>query len=83
MNEKRVFSDKEVQERIKELNVVLIAADLSKNDEQIAKDLGRTDRTQIPVNLIYPADPKEPAILLEEIISPADALKALDLVAKK
>jgi len=82
LNEKRVFSDKRVQERIKELDVALVAADLTKNDERIAKDLDRADRSQIPVNLVYPADPDEPGILLEELITPDDALKALDLVSK-
>jgi len=83
LNEKRVFSDERVLERIKELDVVLVAADLTKNDERLAKDLDRVDRKQIPVNLIYPADPKQPAVLLEELITPDDALKALNLVAKK
>lgn len=82
MNEKRVFSDKRVQERLKELDVALVVADLTRNDKRIARDLGRADRSQIPVNLVYPTDPDAPAILLEELITPDDALKALDLVAQ-
>jgi hypothetical protein len=34
----------------------------------------------IPVNLVYPADPSKPAILLEELVSPEDALEALEAV---
>ncbi len=47
-------------------------------EERIARDLARSNRSVIPVNLVYPPNyPEEPAILLEELISPADALKAL------
>lgn len=64
-----------------ELGVALVAADFTDKDEQIAKDLSRTNRFNIPVNLIYPADyPKRPAILLEEVISPRDVLRALERV---
>ena len=50
-----------------------------KEDQTKTKDLARADRRIIPVNLVYPADyPNSPAILLEELISPNDALRALD-----
>ena len=47
------------------------------DDEVIFRDLERADRVSIPVNLVYPADPTKPAILLEELIGPDDALLAL------
>jgi hypothetical protein len=65
-----------VLDRIRELNVLMVAADMSQTNETISKDLLRADR----VNLVYPADPAAPAILLEELITPEDALKALDRV---
>lgn len=47
-------------------------------EERIAADLKRVDRTIIPVNLIYPPNyPQEPAILLESLFGPSDALKVL------
>ncbi len=47
-------------------------------EERIAKDLKRADQVIIPVNLVYPHNyPEEPAILLDALISPADALKVL------
>lgn len=58
----------------------MVVADMTDNDEVIARDLERADRYNIPVNLIYPADPDQPAILLEELISPDDALLALERV---
>ena len=58
----------------------MVVADLTDNDEVIFRDLERADRVSIPVNLVYPADPTKPAILLEELISPDDALLALDRI---
>ena len=56
----------------------MVVVDNTDFEERIAKDLSRVDRVQIPVNLIYPPNyPEEPAVLLEELISPDDALKAL------
>ena len=47
-------------------------------EERISKDLERADQKAIPVNIIYPPNyPAEPAVLLNELISPADALKVL------
>ena len=53
---------------------------MTNNDEVIAADLERADRYNIPVNLIYPSDPAEPAILLEELVTPEDALEALSRI---
>ena len=75
-------------QKLKELDVVVVAADISDNfgkySDAIKKDLARAEgRVTIPVNMIYPPNyPAEPAILLEELISPADALEALSRVAR-
>lgn len=51
-------------------------------DQTMIKELDRTDRKNIPVNIIYPADyPNRPAILLEENIWADDALEALERIA--
>jgi thiol:disulfide interchange protein len=61
--------------------VKLIVADMTKTDERISKDLARSDRRQIPVNLIYPPNyPEEPAILLEGLVFASDALKVLERI---
>jgi thiol:disulfide interchange protein len=78
VNEKRVFSNAEVIEKLEQLNVELVVVDDTLREERIARDLKRADRSILPVNLIYPPNyPEEPAILLEELISPDDALKVL------
>lgn len=52
-------------------------------NEQVYKtDLARAERNNIPVNLVYPADyPNRPAILLEELFGPNQALQALEQIA--
>jgi len=78
INEGRVFSNQDVKDKLKELGVKLVVADMTERDQSISKDLKRADRAQIPVNLVYPSTyPNEPAILLEGLFSPGDALKAL------
>ena len=61
----------------------MVVVDNTKVEERIAEDLDRAGRKIIPVNLIYPPNyPEEPAILLEELISPDDALLALKRMEK-
>lgn len=51
------------------------------NEQIYTTDLARADRRNIPVNILYPADyPKRPAIMLEELISPKQALAALQRI---
>ena len=55
-----------------------VVVDDTLKEERISKDLERADQKLIPVNIIYPPNyPAEPAVLLNELISPADALKVL------
>ncbi len=60
-----------------------VVVDNTMKDERISKDLERADQKAIPVNIIYPPSyPAEPAVLLNELISPADALKVLARMEK-
>ncbi|MDA7597638.1 hypothetical protein N8813_01795 [bacterium] len=67
---------------MKELNVVLIKADATKPSEAIDYDLFRFNRSNLPVNVIVPADPDQPLIMMPELISPKQALKALEIAAE-
>ncbi len=78
MNESRVFSNKKVLDRLKELNVLLIKADNTDRLQTIDDDLKRYGRASLPVNIIAPADPEAPVILMPEVFGPADALEALE-----
>ncbi len=78
-----MFSNKEVIAKLKELNVKLVKADNTNANPEINADLDRFKRSNLPVNIIAPADPDQPLILMPEIIGPEDALKALELAAGK
>ena len=75
LNATLLRNDADVLAKLDELGVELIVVDDTLREERIATDLKRADRTVIPVNLIYPPNyPEEPAILLESLFSPEDAL---------
>lgn len=76
-----MFSSQAVLAKIEELGVELVKVDMTGNEEIYTADLARADRRNIPVNLLYPADyPARPAIMLEELISPNQALEALERI---
>jgi thiol:disulfide interchange protein len=67
---------------LKELDVLVVIADGTNGDEIIKRDLARANRKSLPTNLIYPADPNQPAIMLPEVLSPDVVIKALRTAAK-
>jgi|TARA_B110000908_G_C10032234_1_gene347946 thiol:disulfide interchange protein len=82
VNESRVFSNKEILAKLKELNVLLIKADNTKRLQTISDDFPRYGRVALPVNVIAPADPNAPVIVMPEVFGPEEALKALEEAAK-
>ncbi len=76
-NKIAIFSSQEVIDLVKEHDIELIKVDMTLNDPVKKEDLARADRQIIPVNLVYPANPARPAVLLEEAITSSQALKAL------
>jgi thiol:disulfide interchange protein len=77
-----VFSDKEVLDKLEELDVLLIQADDTNNDPQITLDLRRYGRVGLPTNLIAPADPDKPLIIMPQSFGPKEALQALEQASK-
>lgn len=78
-----MFSNAEVLAKLEELDVELIVCDDTKREPRHSAEIGRCDRTLLPVNLIYPPNyPQEPAILIDALFSPADALKVLGRMEK-
>jgi len=73
-----VFSNQEVLDRLKELDVMLVQADNTAREQVINDDLARFGRNNLPTNIIFPADPDAPAIILPELLDPATALEALE-----
>lgn len=53
------------------------------SDKVISKEIARTEQQNLPVNLIYPPNyPLEPAIMLNELVTPKDVLKVLERMEK-
>lgn len=73
-----MFSNEKVLERLEELNVILIKADKTQESPEIDADLARFGRFGLPVNLVYPADPEAPPIIMPETITAEKALEALE-----
>ena len=73
-----MFSNQKVLDRLEELNVLLIKADNTDRLQSINDDLKRYGRANLPVNIIAPADPDAPVILMPEFFGPNEALEALE-----
>ena len=78
-----MFSSDAVNTLLKEFNVLVVTADNTDGDELIKQDLDRADRKSLPTNIIYPADPAKPAIMLPEYLTPDIVIKALKVAAGK
>lgn len=72
-----MFSSDKVNQALRDLNVLVVTADHTDGDPVVKKDLARADRKSLPTNLIYPADPSKPAIMLPEYLTPDIVLEAL------
>lgn len=73
-----MFSNQKVLDKLKELDVVLIKVDNTAREQRITDDLARFGRSALPTNLVYPAKPEAPPIIMPEVISASDALEALE-----
>ncbi|MEM6884828.1 MAG: protein-disulfide reductase DsbD domain-containing protein [Verrucomicrobiota bacterium] len=75
-NKALVFSDPQIIERFKELDIATLKADWTNNDPAITRELANFSRTAIPFNLIYRPGQAEP-LILPEILTPGIVLNAL------
>ena len=74
VNEKVTFSSSEVQQAIKDLDIITIKADWTSRDEKITNALAQFGRNSVPLYVYFPGENKEP-ILLPEIITPGIVLE--------
>ena len=80
-----MFSSQKVLDRLKELDVLLVKADNTEADPAINADLeryGENGRSNLPVNIIVPADPEKPLIVMPEFFGAEEALAAIEEAAK-
>lgn len=69
VNEKTVLSNSAVQDKLKELNVVKMRADWTRQDPDITKLLSKFGRAGVPLYVIFPAGKAESPIVLPEVIT--------------
>ena len=76
-----MFSSDAVESILTKYNVLVVTADNTDGDPIIKRDMDRADRKSLPTNLIYPADPSRPAIMLPEYLTPDIVIKAIESAA--
>lgn len=57
---------------------MLIKADNTNRLQTINDDLKRYNRANLPVNIVAPANPDAPVIIMPEFFGPEEALQALE-----
>lgn len=78
-----MFSSDAVESILTKYNVLVVTADNTDGDAIIKRDMDRADRKSLPTNLIYPADPSRPAIMLPEYLTPDIVIKAIESAARQ
>jgi len=77
-NEKFVLNTSAVREAMQRLGVVPFKADFTSFDPEIQKDLARFGRSGVPMYVVIPAGKPDEPILLDEVITSASVIAALE-----
>lgn len=67
-----------VAKRLKEINAVALLADYTRFPPRMTEELNRYGRAGVPLVLVYPPDPAQPALVLPEALTPGMVLDALN-----
>jgi thiol:disulfide interchange protein DsbD len=67
-----------VAKRLKEINAVALLADYTRFPPRMTEELNRYGRAGVPLVLVYPANPAQPALVLPEALTPGMVLDALN-----
>lgn len=82
VNEKTVIATQPVKDKFKELDVVTMKADWTKQNPEISSLLQKFGRSGVPLYVIFPAKDPEHPIILPEVITQNLVLEKLDLAGK-
>lgn len=82
INEKRIFSDPKVMQRLVDAKVVLLEADLTDHDPEVSEELRKYGRLTTPTDLVFSKNPSLPPVILSEFFTVKEALKAIDEVTR-
>ena len=75
---KPALESSSVRKKIQELHAVALLGDYTAFPDRITDELNRFGRAGVPLVLVYPANSKEPPIVLPEALTKFTILKALD-----
>ena len=76
VNERAVLNRGDVRRRLRDSGIVLVRADWTKHDEDIASALSELGRSGVPTYVFYL--PGQPALVLPEVLTPSVVLGPLD-----
>ena len=77
-----VLSAPDLCKTLKELGVVKMKADWTKNDANITQELKKFGRNSVPLYLLYGTNPDQPPVILPQVLTPDIVRNALDQLKK-
>lgn len=81
-NKKTALETKQVRRLIREMNVVPLKADFTRENPAIKADLERYQRNGVPLNIILPAGKPDQAIVLPEVLTKGTVVAQLKRAGK-
>ena len=81
VNKKVAIDVDSVRAKLKAINAVALAADYTRTPDNIAEELEKYHRAGVPLVLVFPKTPDQPAIVLPQVLTPGIVLDALERAA--
>jgi thiol:disulfide interchange protein DsbD len=82
VNKKTSIEIASVRAKLKDLGAVALVGDYTRTPDNITSELSHFSRSGVPLVLVYPKNPAEPAIVLPEVLTPGIVLDALEKASK-
>ena len=81
MNKKVAIDVDSVRAKLTSINAATFVADYTRTPENISQELDKYQRAGVPLVLVFPKNPDQPAIVLPQVLTPGIVLDALDKAA--
>ncbi|NMC61711.1 MAG: hypothetical protein GYA55_00940 [SAR324 cluster bacterium] len=78
VNKVLTFSSAQVQKRLSSGDVVLLRADWTNKDPEIAKQIESYGRSGVPLNVLHPKDPSKKPVIFPALLSPGIFVEIFD-----
>jgi thiol:disulfide interchange protein len=79
---KPALESSSVRDKLRQLNAATFLGDYTGFSRDITEELNRYGRAGVPLVLVFPKDPKSPAIVLPEALTPGMIVAALERAAR-